>query len=434
MLLLDLDHFQVINDGLGHVAGDAVLEEVARRLSTVVRSGETVARLGGDEFALLLEDVADVAAAVKVARRVMEALGASVMVGADNHEAVVTASIGIVLAGGNAGADDVLRDADTAMNRAKAAGRARYEIFEEEQYRRSLERLTMEGDLRRALVKGEFCLHYQPVVDLRTGQLAGAEALVRWRHPTRGLLAPMEFVPLAEETGLIVGLGEYVMRAALAQLTAWDADEDGAQVPEVSVNFSAVQLADPGLGAKVRRALDDSGVSAERLGAEVTETVFMADSDTTRASVAELRRLGVSIGIDDFGTGYSSLAYLQTLPAGFLKIDRRFTEGLGTGSVTETIVAAVVDIAHALELEVVAEGVEEVRQLEFLTMCGCDSAQGYLWARPMPPGEFAAWARSFEARLNGTSDGISREHARQEVAGAISALAGRASHQGRQPR
>jgi diguanylate cyclase (GGDEF)-like protein/PAS domain S-box-containing protein len=288
VLLLDLDYFRVINDSLGHLAGDTVLEEVAERLSAVVRSGETVARLGGDEFTLLLEDVPDISAAVKVTRRVTESLSDPFQVGADKHETVVTASIGIVLADRTTSAEEVLRDADTAMNRAKAAGRARYEIFEKEH---------------------------------------------------------------------------------------------------------------------LRRALGDSGADAERLCAEVTETVLMADSETTRGSVAELRRLGLSIGIDDFGTGYSSLAYLQTLPARFLKIDRSFMNGLGTGSATETIVTSVVEIAHALGLRVVAEGVEEGPQLEFLKRCRCDLGQGYFWARPMPPTEFVEWAHRREIGTSYNSNG-----------------------------
>jgi EAL domain-containing protein (putative c-di-GMP-specific phosphodiesterase class I) len=235
------------------------------------------------------------------------------------------------------------------------------------------------------------------VFNLSTDALIGAEALVRWEHPTRGLLAPVEFIPLAEETGLIVPLGEAVTRAALGQLAAWDSAEHWLHVPLLAVNFSAVQLARSNFGSAVSNALSDSGVDPGRLCAEITETVLMANNETTRASVADLKHLGVRIAIDDFGTGYSSLAYLEELPAEILKIDRRFVAGLGpAGSVAGSIVKAVVDIAHALGLTVIAEGVEEHGQFEFLRRCGCDSGQGYLWARPMPAEQFAAWVTQRE--------------------------------------
>ena len=406
VLLIDLDHFHRVNDGLGHNAGDELLLGVARRLSGIIRSDETLARLGGDVFTLLLEDIADVSAAVRVALRVTEALVTPFTVGPDRHETVVTASIGIVLADHKAGAEAVLRDADTAMNRAKTSGRARYEIFEKEQHVQSLRRLTLEGELRRALDRGELRVHYQPLLSLARGELVGAEALARWDHPTRGLLAPSEFIELAEETGLIVPLGEQVLRRALSQLHKWDSAERPLRVPVLSVNLSAVQLSRWTFGTVIREVLADSGVDPGRLCAEITETVLMANTETTRASVAELKRLGVRIAIDDFGTGYSSLAYLEELPAEILKIDRRFVVGLSTaGAVSGTIVRAVVDIAHALGLSVTAEGVEEPAQLEFLKRCGCDSAQGYLWARPMPLEEFANWAITHETLVAEASNG-----------------------------
>jgi len=405
VLLMDLDNFHRINDSLGHQSGDEVILEVANRLSGTLRADETVARLGGDVFTLLIENITDVSAAVRVALRVTEALSSPFVVGPDRHEAVVSASIGIVVADRKAGAEAALRDADTAMNRAKATGRAHYEVFEKEQYVRSLERLTLEGELRRAIDRGELLLHYQPVFSLSTDALIGAEALVRWEHPTRGLLAPIEFIPLAEETGLIVPLGEKVTRAALDQLAAWDSPECTLQVPLLAVNFSAVQLARWDFGSRVGQALSDSGVDPGRLCAEITETVLMANNETTRASVAELKRLGVRIAIDDFGTGYSSLAYLEELPAEILKIDRRFVSGLGPeDAVAGTIVRAVVAIAHALGLTVVAEGVEEHGQFEFLRRCGCDSGQGYLWARPMPAEEFATWAEQRERFLERSTE------------------------------
>lgn len=393
VLMLDLDQFQVVNDSLGHDTGDDLLKEVARRLSGVVRADETVARLGGDEFALVLHNLTDVSAAVKVAKRIMLTLSATFAVGPDRHECVMSASVGIVMPDHGESAESVLRDADTALNRAKAAGRGRFEIFEQEQHLKSLERLKLEGELRRALDGNELSVYFQPVIDLQTGNLSGAEVLVRWDHPTRGLVPPMDFIPVAEATGLIIPLGMQVTRAALLQLAEWDADADGPKVPLLSVNFSALQMADAGLGTMVRRALDDSGVDPGRLCAEITETLFMTNDETTVASIAALKEMGVCIGIDDFGTGYSSLAYLHTLPANFLKIDRQFIAELGNGSSTETIVGAVVDIAHALGLRVVAEGVEERFQLEFLKSRGSDAGQGFFWSRPLPADEFARWCR-----------------------------------------
>jgi len=389
VMFLDLDRFKVVNDGLGHHAGDELLKAVGVRLLDVVRAGETVARLGGDEFTFIFHDVEGVTQAAVVAQRILDTLQQPITI--EGGEVVVTGSIGIVLPGPGAEAATVLRDADAGMYRAKEMGRARFEIFDEEQRRAVVERLAIENDLRHGIERGELRLYYQPLVSTSTASPLGVEALVRWEHPTRGLLFPDEFVSVAEETGLIVALGEWVFRTAAADCARWDRDPHGPHLEIVAVNVSARQLASSTLCPMVHKALRTEGVDPGRISVEITESVIMSDDHVTRRSLADLRTLGVSMAIDDFGTGYSSLASLSKLPVNVVKIDKSFVDGLRGESEGGPLVVAIVEMAHALGLRTIAEGVENESQRQFLARCGCDMAQGYLWSPALPADEFARW-------------------------------------------
>jgi diguanylate cyclase (GGDEF)-like protein/PAS domain S-box-containing protein len=379
LLFLDLDRFKVVNDSLGHDVGDALLVAVAQRLDGAVRPGDTVARFGGDEFVVLCEEVHDGAEVEQIAHRIGGELRAPFPIGAG--EVVVTASIGIsVSARRQDSATRLLRDADTAMYRAKERGGDGYEVFDHVLHDRAVGRLRLEGALRRALEQDELRVAYQPQVELVHGRPVAVEALVRWEHPARGTVPPADFVPVAEETGLIVPIGEWVLERACADLL-----EHGLSV---SVNLSGRQLRRRDLIPTVRRVLDATGLPASRLCLEVTESVLLDDTDATRDALFALRDLGLRLSIDDFGTGYSSLAYLKRFPFDELKIDQSFVAGLGVGvggpGQDEAIVAATIDMAHALGLVVAAEGVEDPRQLAVLARLGCDRAQGFHVARPAP--------------------------------------------------
>jgi len=320
------------------------------------------------------------------------------------REVVVTGSIGIVLPGPGAQAADVLRDADASRYRAKESGRARYEIFDAEQRGAIDGRLTIEGELRRGIERGELRLHYQPLVSLSTGRLLGAEALVRWHHPTRGILAPEEFVPVAEETGLIVALGAWAFRTAAADCARWDADDGGPDLEMLAINVSARQLASPLLCPMVHEALRVDGVEPGRISIEITESVIMSDDEVTQRSLIDLRNLGVVVAIDDFGTGYSSLASLSTLPVSVIKIDKSFVDKIDTEPGAGPIVVAIVDMAHALGLQVVAEGVTRQSQRQCLVECGCDVGQGYLWSEALPAEDFSHWWNAWVAHAGEPHD------------------------------
>ncbi|HEV7865204.1 MAG TPA: bifunctional diguanylate cyclase/phosphodiesterase [Acidimicrobiia bacterium] len=411
VLFLDLDRFKVVNDSLGHATGDDLLVEVARRLERVMRSADMVARLGGDEFVILAEDVAGVDEAFALARRLREAVAAPMPVGA-GQRVVITASVGIALSapgprtngangtnddgdgdgGGAAGSgvvatpSSLLWDADVAMYRAKDSGRDRVQLFEDGLRADSLGRFRSEAMLRHALDHDGLRLHYQPLIDLDTGALAGAEALVRLHDPDRGLILPAEFIPVAEETGLVVPLGAWVVAEAAAQAAAWQALQSMDAPPmTVSVNLSGRQLSTPGFAVEVGAAIARSGADAAHLCFEVTEHTLLDASGVTVATLEALKELGVRLAIDDFGTGHSSLTWLRRLPADFLKVDRTFVAGLGTDPGDTAIVRAVLDLGAALGLTTVAEGVETPAQLAALRDLGCDWAQGFHLARPGPP-------------------------------------------------
>jgi diguanylate cyclase (GGDEF)-like protein/PAS domain S-box-containing protein len=382
-LCLDLDRFKQINDSLGHPAGDALLVETARRLEGCVREGDTVARLGGDEFAILLEDLAP-EFAFDIAGRIQQAITRPFLLG--EHEVAVSTSIGIAPGSPRyTEPAELLRDADIALYRSKERGRARHVVFDEAMHTQAVALLQLENDLRRAIERQQFVLHYQPVVALATGIPIGFEALLRWEHPRRGLVAPAEFIALAEETGLIVPLGRWVLAEACHQLAAWRPHLPPDLDLTVGVNLSSRQFALPDLADQVAAALAESGLPARCLRLELTESTLMEQPSAASATLTHLRALGVQVQVDDFGTGYSSLSYLQRFPLDALKIDRSFVGGLGAASEATAIVRAVVSLAHALGLQVVAEGVETAAQRADLRTLNCPYGQGYHFAPALPP-------------------------------------------------
>jgi diguanylate cyclase (GGDEF)-like protein/PAS domain S-box-containing protein len=386
VLLLDVDGFKQVNDSFGHATGDELLVTVARRVGDCIRPSDTVARLGGDEFAVLLEGVEDAGFPGRVAERIRAVLAASVSV--DGRELTLHASIGIVVSPfGAASAEDILRDADLAMYMAKSRGKNRSEVFEPHMHEAVIERLNLEVDLQQALDGDELTLHYQPVVDLVTGEIKGVEALLRWCHPTRGLIAPDEFIPVAEDTGLIVPIGWWVLRRACAQARAWH--DLGARTLSMAVNLSGRQLQQPDLADGVDDVLRECGLAPEHLVLEITESMLLDDTDAAIAQLHQLRALGVRLAIDDFGTGYSSLSYLSRLPVDTLKVDRAFVRDMGTGPDEADLVHAIVKLGHTFRLTTIAEGVEYQEQADALVAMGCAYGQGYHFARPLAADDLA---------------------------------------------
>jgi diguanylate cyclase (GGDEF)-like protein/PAS domain S-box-containing protein len=378
VLFFDLDRFKVVNDSLGHAAGDELLGEMARRVSTCVRPTDLVARLGGDEFTVLLENVGGLGEASLIAERILGEVRKPFSVA--GQEVYTGASIGIAVStSGYARAEDVIRDADTAMYRAKGKGRGRAEVFDTRMHHEAVERMRLEMDLRRAVDREELCLAYQPIVEMPSQKLHGFEALLRWRHPVRGVVPPSVFIPLAEETGLIIPLGTYVVRGVCRQLREWD--DAGAPPLSVSVNVSVRQLGDPDLVDRVAGIIHAEGIDPSRLRLEITESALMADMAGAQETFARFRALGIDLCIDDFGTGYSSLSYLVNLPIGAMKIDRSFVSKMDHDG--DEMVRMIVSLAHNLKLKVIAEGVETTEQLRRLEALSCDYAQGYLFAKPL---------------------------------------------------
>jgi len=386
VLLADLDQFKLVNDSLGHAAGDELLVALAPRLHDAVRPSDTVARLGGDEFLVVCEQLDGAHEAIRVAERVAQAINQPIVLAEGEH--FVTASIGIAVAE-SAGAlpEDLLRDADAAMYRAKERGRGRYELFDDVLRKRVLLRLRTENELRRGMEKGELRVVYQPVVELDGGNVTAVEALVRWQHPKRGLLDPVDFIPVAEDAGLIGALGDWVLAAACRDGAAWQRRFQRAEPLLVCVNASARQLANAAFPARVAEAMSRHGLAPGSLALEITESVLMEEAHAPVTVLASLREYGLGLMLDDFGTGYSSLAYLKRFPLDVLKIDRSFIAGLGRDDEDSAIVAAIVQMARTLGLTVVAEGVERPEQLERLRELDCDRVQGRLIAEPMPAAE-----------------------------------------------
>jgi len=385
VLFVDLDRFKLINDSFGHAAGDRLLCDVAARLRGALRPADTIARFGGDELTVLCADVDGEAGARAVARRIARLFDEPFVV--EDGEAFLQASIGIALAGEGARPEDLIRDADAAMYRAKDGGRATVEVFDEAMRRDARERVATESALRRAIEREELCIHVQPVVGLGDPRIASFEALVRWEHPERGLVPPGDFIPLAEETGLVVPIGNWVVREVCRTLRRWE-DDLGVDHVQCSVNLSVRHLQQPDLVATVEAALAESGVPADRLVLEITESAVMENGSGTVETLAQLKALGVRLALDDFGTGYSSLAHLHRFPLDVLKIDRSFTAALGEDDQGASIAGAIVSLAQALGLVTVAEGIEDVTQARRLETLGCTFGQGFLFARPQPPAAF----------------------------------------------
>jgi diguanylate cyclase (GGDEF)-like protein len=386
ILYMNLDRFKVINDSLGHEAGDVLLRQVADRLRSQSREGDTLARVGGDEFVVVMENCWNAADISACAQRLVEQLSAPYLL--DQKDCHVTLSIGIsIFPADGSDSQSLLKAADVAMYRAKEMGRNNYQYYLPSMNVHTLERLELESDLRRALERGEFFLHYQPKVEIASGLITGVEALLRWKHPTRGLVPPLDFIPLAEETGLIVPIGEWVLATACARTNIWQ----GRGLPKLSVavNLSARQFGDSMLLEKLTRIIRASGLNPAHLELEITESVVMANGECAVAVLDKLKSIGVQIAIDDFGTGYSSLAYLKRFPIDTLKVDRSFIRDIPTDSGDMKITRAIIAMAHGLRLKVVAEGVETAEQLQFLRSQSCDAVQGYFLYRPLREDEVA---------------------------------------------
>lgn len=385
VLFIDLDNFKVVNDSLGHTAGDKLLVELGGRLAHAIRPSDTIARFGGDEFVVLCEDIHEARDAMVVAERIILATARPFLL--EGREMFVSASVGISLAiDHESTAETLLRDADVAMYRAKERGQGRVEVFDEALRARILERMDLENGLRRAIARGELRVYYQPEVALADDRIVGVEALVRWEHPDRGLLPPSAFVPIAEETGMIVDIGEWVLNEACRQVAEWRAA--GADI-NVAVNVSARQLAQPDIVEVVQKALDCSGLPPEVLHLEITESAVMRDPEAALGTLNLVKALGVKVAIDDFGVGFSSLAQLkEMLPLHSLKVDRSFIACLADDERSSAIVAAVVMMATTLGLTAVAEGVETAQQAAQARALGCDTSQGYFFREPVPADEF----------------------------------------------
>jgi diguanylate cyclase (GGDEF)-like protein/PAS domain S-box-containing protein len=386
VLFLDLDRFKLINDSLGHAAGDELLTGVAGRLRASVRTGwkarqSAVARLGGDEFAILLGDVGDAADAAVVAQRILDKLDPPFRL--DGRQVFATISIGIALSSSGDTPEDLLRNADTAMYHAKSRGKARFAVFDEGMRERAVARLEIETGLRKAIEAQQLIIYYQPEISVSTQQVIGYEALVRWNHPARGILAPSEFIPIAEESDLIVHLGRWVLKEACRQMAEWHKRFVFDPPLTISVNISSRHLNDGGLVEDVERVLRETGLDPKCLKLEVTESSVMQDPETSLRTLRRLKLMSIGLEIDDFGTGYSSLSYLQRLPFDTVKIDRSFIKELGAGAESSEIVRTIVELARSLEMDVVAEGVETREQLQTVTALGCDYVQGYYFAKPM---------------------------------------------------
>jgi diguanylate cyclase (GGDEF)-like protein/PAS domain S-box-containing protein len=385
VLFMDLYNFKVINDSVGHETGDKLLVGVAERLRSLLRPNDTLARFGGDEFTVLIEDTEDPADAMRVAERIIDGFREPFVL--DGQEFFAAASIGIAYgSAGATNAEEVLGKADAAMYRAKKSGPLGYEVFDRSMYLQAAGRLKLENDIRRAFLAEEFVVHYQPIVDLRSDEVQGVEALLRWNHPERGLLNPDEFIPLAEEIGLIVPMGEAVLEEACRRAVRWQEEHPRLPPLLMNVNLSAKQLERPDLITTVEGALHRTGLDPACLTLDVTETVYVKVLGGNTAALNDLRRLGVKISIDDFGVGYSSLSYLKRLPADILKLDRSFVEGLGEDPEDTAIIQMVIGLARTLGIEIIAEGVHS-EAVTILKEMGCNLAQGFFFSEPLPPEE-----------------------------------------------
>ncbi|HYJ92800.1 MAG TPA: EAL domain-containing protein, partial [Pyrinomonadaceae bacterium] len=382
VLFLDLDNFKSVNDSIGHGAGDKLLIAVAQRLQDCLRNSDTAARLGGDEFAVLVESVHSQDEAVMIAERINSVFREPFII--DGKEVFMGTSIGIAQSGPSVRtSDELLRNADLAMYRAKNDGKGTYVVFEQQMHEALVERLELELDLRFAIENREFTIHYQPILDLISGDMIGMEALVRWDHPRYGLLAPMKFIPLAEETNLIVPLGEWILTEACRQARAWRDKYSGGLDITVTVNISIRQFQQKELVDIVRTALETSGLEPNSLILEITESFMMQETESTIAKLHELKKLGIRLAIDDFGTGYSSLSYLQRFPIDILKIDKSFVDKIGNGKEGKAVARAIIMMGDSLNLKTIAEGIERPEQIQALQKLGCEAGQGFHFAMPL---------------------------------------------------
>lgn len=405
VLFFDLDRFKVVNDSLGHLAGDELLVTVAKRLESCLRRSDvlsrvnercTVSRFGGDEFVVLLKGLSSPENATLVADRILEVLAEPLML--RGQEVNISASIGVAVAtGGDASADDLLRDADTAMYQAKSQGKSRWCLFDQSMRKQAIDRLALEADLLKGIERGEFHIHYQPIVEMPGKRITGFEALLRWKHPTRGNVPPVEFIPIAEEIGFIVDLGAWVLEQACRQARQWQIEFPAYGQLFMSVNVSTLQFASPDLIDHVRECLEATGLDGRCLKLEITESALMTDTNLAAARLEQLRALGVTISLDDFGTGYSSLSYLQSLKIDNLKIDRSFIAQLGQSDESTEIVRTIINLAHNLGMQVTAEGIEEQQQHAQLNAMTCESGQGYHYSRPIPQTDVANLLRESSA-------------------------------------
>jgi len=402
VVFVDLDDFKTVNDSLGHAAGDRVLLEVAQRISASIRAADTAARFGGDEFAVLLEDVHDIQSAAETAERILETLARPLQL--DHNDIIIRASLGISVAeaGHATDADELIRNADAAMYIAKGEGKGGYRVFEPAMHEQVVARLELRADLQRALERDEFKLDYQPLVRLRDGAVTSVEALLRWRHPTRGLIPPLEFIPFAEESGLIVPIGRWVLREGCRQAKLFREETNAAVKPGIGINLSVKQLFQSDIVGDVRAALADAGLEPSALTLEITESVMMTDIELAVSRLQELHDLGVRLAMDDFGTGYSSLSYLSKFPLDILKMDRSLLAA-GASPVTSGLASAVLGLGETFDLEVVAEGIEFPEQSATLRDLGCETGQGFYFARPMEPVALLTYLDDRAGDVDGTA-------------------------------
>lgn len=406
VLFIDLDRFKFANDSLGYSAGDAVLQEVARRLKRTVREVDAVFRLGNDEFAVILEEISHIEDAAKVAKKIQTLFARPFAIDGPQHEVYISASIGISLFPyDGVDMDTLVKNAETAMHRAKEQGENSYQHYTPGMNSKALEHLTIEYRLHKALEQHEFLVYYQPQIDIGNNRIVGAEALVRWKHPEIGLVSPGDFIPIAEETGLIIPIGEWVLRTACAQTRCWH--EQGYDHLRIAVNLSARQFQQQSIIDTICDTINETSLPPEALELEITESLGMKNAEMTVLTLSELKQRGIRLSIDDFGTGYSSLNYLKRFPVHILKIDQSFVRDISVDQDDEAIVEIVINIAHALKLEVIAEGVENQRQLDFLRDKGCDSVQGYFFSPPVPPDQFLSLLETEKKRLGALADPLS---------------------------
>jgi diguanylate cyclase (GGDEF)-like protein len=379
---LDIDRFKNINDRFGHLVGDKMLITIGERLQASTRFSDTVARLGGDEFVILLESIEDLEEATLVAARIQDEISQAYTI--DGRELFSSCSIGVIMGDESYhNSSEFLRDADIAMYRAKSDGRARYVVFNSDMRTELMNKIWMENDLRRAIRNDEFCLHYQPILSLKTSRLVGFEALIRWMHPTEGLVAPMQFIPIAEETRLIIPVGRWVLQEACKQLLEWDRCYQGEEPLTMSINISGVQLNSLDFVDQVQQILSDIGLNPSRIILEITESMIVEEDQIAAGVISELRDLGVRVHLDDFGTGYSALSYLQSYPIDILKIDRGFIGKINGNGENIEIIKAILNLARDLNMGVIAEGIETQRQYDLLKGLNCQYGQGFFIAKPM---------------------------------------------------